>query len=207
MKILLADDHDLVRDALVALVLRDEPHAVVKTADSLTKALEILEADKGYDVVVLDLRMPGMTGVDDVKKVMRLVPEAPVVMMSGVANQVEIEAAFDAGVRGFLPKTMAGKALVNALRLVMAGERYVPSSLFEKPAKGHTVGGAPELSAREADTLKQLFLGRSNKEIARALGIQETTVKLHIRNLCAKLGAKNRTDVVVKAVQAGLGDL
>jgi len=208
MKVVLADDHDLVRDGLIALIARDDPTIEVTPVPDLNGALRALNEDS-YDVVVLDLRMPGMQGLEGVRRVMQRYKDLPIVLMSGVINGSDIDEAYALGVRGFVPKTMAGKALVNALRLVVAGERYIPSILMEQrhhePGGEDSGGSGPvNLSPRETQVLQRLSHGASNKEIARSLEIQETTVKLHLRNLSEKLSARNRTDIVIKAIEKGL---
>ncbi len=204
MKVLLADDHDLVRDGMIAILSRDDPSIKVTAVDDLGSALGMLE-DHDFDVIVLDLRMPGMRGLAGISRVRELYPDLPIVLLSGAISQGDVDEAYDLGIRGFVPKTLAGKALVNALRLVVAGERYVPSTMLQDPQEQDTIEKtAGTLSPREAQVLQRLSHGASNKEIARALSIQETTVKLHLRNLRDKLDARNRTEIVIHAMEKGL---
>lgn len=204
MKVLLADDHDLVRDGLMALITRDDPSIEVEGAQDLEEALGKLDrAD--YDVVLLDLRMPGMQGLDGVRRVADAHPSLPIILMSGAISQPDVDAAYRLGIRGFFPKTLAGKALVNALRLVVAGERYIPEMLVHRAREASEAASCiTQLSPRETQVLQCLSHGASNKEIAQSLSIQETTVKLHLRNLAEKLGARNRTEIVVRAMEQGL---
>ncbi len=204
MKVLLADDHDLVRDGMIAILSRDDPATDVSAVDDLDAALGLLE-EKSFDVIVLDLRMPGMRGLAGISRVRELYPNLPIVLLSGAISQTDVDEAYELGIRGFVPKTLAGKALVNALRLVVAGERYVPSTMIRDPREQEAIEkAAGTLSPREAQVLQRLAHGASNKEIARALSIQETTVKLHLRNLSDKLDARNRTEIVVRAIEQGL---
>lgn len=204
MNVLLADDHDLVRDGMIAILSRDDPAINVRAVDDLDAALGLLE-EQDYDVIVLDLRMPGMRGLSGISRVRELYPDLPIVLLSGAISQSDIDEAYELGIRGFVPKTLAGKALVNALRLVVAGERYVPSTMIRDPKEQEAIEkAAGTLSPREAQVLQRLAHGASNKEIARALSIQETTVKLHLRNLSDKLEARNRTEIVVRALEQGL---
>ncbi len=204
MKVLLADDHDLVRDGLIAIMLRDDPGIKVSAVEDLDRALGLLE-EESFDVILLDLRMPGMQGLEGVSRVSELHPDLPIVLMSGAISHGDIDEAYDLGIRGFVPKTLAGKALVNALRLVVAGERYIPSAIMpDMRDRDSRLRNAGALSPREAQVLQRLSHGASNKEIARSLQIQETTVKLHLRNLSDKLGARNRTEIVIKAMEQGL---
>jgi len=204
MKVLLADDHDLVRDGLIALISRDDPSVVAQGARDLDEALGLLQ-QASYDVVLLDLRMPGMHGLEGVRRLGALYPDVPIVLMSGAISQSDVDEAYRIGIRGFVPKTLAGKALVNALRLVVAGERYIPEALMRNVCDKELQGGAiSRLSPRETQVLQCLSHGASNKEIAGTLSIQESTVKLHLRNLGEKLGARNRTEIVIKAIEQGL---
>src|SRR4029077_12481612 len=130
-------------------------------------------------------------------------PGLPVALMSGAARDSDVEEALALGAKGYLPKTMTGKALVRALELMLAGEVYLPSTALRP------VTGAPDrrsgLTDREGLVLKQLKEGLANKEIAQRLGIKVATVKMHLRSLSKKLEARNRTELVLKAIQLGLG--
>ncbi len=204
MKVLLADDHDLVRDGMIAILSRDDPTIQISSVENLDAALELLEKES-FDVILLDLRMPGMRGLSGITRVRELYPDLPIVLLSGSVSKPDVDEAYGLGIRGFVPKTLAGKALVNALRVVVAGERYVPSTMIRDPREQETIEkAAGTLSPREAQVLQRLSHGASNKEIARALSIQETTVKLHLRNLSDKLSARNRTEIVIRAMEKGL---
>lgn len=208
MNIIIADDQDLVRDAIAALVSQQEPESKIVKHEDLYGVLEtIRESEIKFDIALLDLNMPGMKGIEGVKQLMQQAPDLPIMIMSGLATRPEVDAAMDIGVRGFIPKTMPGRALVNSLKLVISGEKYVHSSIFEKQDPSNPAAGKVDVTARELDTLQQLFLGSSNKEIARNLNIQETTVKLHLRSLCEKFDAKNRTDLIIKAIKQGYGEI
>jgi DNA-binding NarL/FixJ family response regulator len=202
LRILLADDHDLVRDALGALLMKDSPSIELVTVCDLPVALEAFRTQGPFDVVILDLRMPGMDGLAGAERMVKLTGTVPVVLMSGSARTADVQAALRIGVRGFVPKTIAGKSLMNAVRLVASGEVYVPMEFVASAVeKGNDIAG---LSARERDVLVELRQGRSNKEIAKTLDIAETTVKLHLRSISDKLQARNRTEIVIRAIDAGL---
>jgi DNA-binding NarL/FixJ family response regulator len=214
MRLLIADDHNLVRDALKNYIERFEPEADVLTAADLSEALSIVETDERLDLVILDLKMPGMRGCASIADVHALRPALAVAIMSGSAQPQDVTEALAHGGRGFIPKTMAGAALVSAIRLIMAGEVFVPPSMFGYGASpstsSHGNGGAPAhsetpaLTQREREVLGHLSRGYANKEIARFLDLQEVTIKLHVRGICRKLGAKNRTQAVTRAMDAGL---
>ncbi len=201
MHILLADDHDLVRDAIAALLKAEDETIELSINEDLPGALSSTR-NRHFDVVILDLRMPGMNGLLGAKKMLEAVKDTPVMIMSGQASAGDVRAAHKIGIKGFLPKTLAAKSLINAVKLVAAGETYFPVDMLSRQSA--QAGQDITLTEREAEVLGQLRQGNSNKEIAHALDIAETTVKLHIRSLNDKLEARNRTDIVIKAIDAGL---
>jgi DNA-binding NarL/FixJ family response regulator len=198
MRLIIADDHDLVRDALTTHIQRLAPDATVKGAGSVDEALAVLEAEPVTDLLILDLRMPGMNGLEGFDRVRARHPRLRVALMSGVARPDEIRAALARGAAGFVPKTLSGAELVAVIRQMLAGDVYVPPDLAAEP------DGAASFTRRERDVLALLLKGLSNKEIARVLSVEEVTVKLHVRGLCRKLEAKNRTQAVMRAVELGL---
>ncbi|NRA30758.1 MAG: response regulator transcription factor, partial [Parvularculaceae bacterium] len=167
--------------------------------ENVSRALEAVRNEEAFDLVILDINMLGMEGLTGARQMVD-VCKAPVVLMSGSAKPQDVQAAMDLGVKGFIPKTLAGKALINAVRLVAAGETYVPSQYLQPGADDSDAS----LTPRELQVLAQLRHGTGNKEIARVLSITETTVKLHLRSIAEKLGAKNRVDIAVKAIDRGL---
>jgi two-component system, NarL family, nitrate/nitrite response regulator NarL len=204
MKILLADDHDLVRDSLVTLITAYAPGAEVTGVNTLDAALGMLRRGNRYDIAILDLQMPGMNGLEGLEKVIASSPNLPVVLMSGAASERDIEKAMSLGAKGYLPKTMAGKVLVRAIELILAGEVYLPSTAL-RHAPGAILSERPsELTEGECQVLRQLKEGLANKEIAQRLGIHVASVKLHLRSLSKKLEVRNRTELVLKAIERGL---
>ena len=203
MRILIADDHDLVRDTIAAF-LRAEGGADTETVSDLQGALDRVAPDRPWDLVLLDYTMPGMDGLKGLERVLAAVPEVPVAIMSGTASKQVAEDALALGAVGFLPKTLGAKSLVNAVRFMAAGERYVPVSFLQASEPAGVGGAAAQLSQREREVLEGLLRGDSNKEIARALDLQEVTIKLHVKTLCRKLGAKNRTQAAMAARDAGI---
>ncbi|MEM9055742.1 MAG: response regulator transcription factor [Pseudomonadota bacterium] len=204
MKVLLADDHDLVRDAIGALLRMDEPDLDLIAVKDLPEALAATRGVSDFDAVILDLRMPGMNGLVGVQKMLQAVGETPIMIMSGNASKADVQAALKIGVKGFVPKTLTGKSLINALRLVVCGETYVPAAYLGSASPEISDANQVALTDRETEVLGQLRQGNSNKEIALALDIAETTVKLHLRSISEKLNARNRTDIVVRAIEVGL---
>ena len=202
MRILLADDHAMVRDTISAYLENEGRAAVVAVAD-YAQALKAL-ANKGpFDLVLLDFNMPGMAGLDSVAQVIRSYPDQPVAILSGSAPNRVAQDAIGIGAIGFLPKTMAAKSLVNAVRFMIAGEVFVPPDVMSSRDEAADAVFAKQLSQREQQVLRGLCQGQSNKEIARDLSLQEVTIKLHVRTLCQKLSAKNRTQAALIAKGAG----
>lgn len=200
MRILLADDHTLVREALAAYVQQAAPQTTVTTADSLDAALELVPTGK-WDIVILDLRMPGMNGLEGLDRMLAAVGPVPVALMSGSATPETVREAVARGARGFFPKTLSAPGILPAIQLVVAGERYVPAASVD-PAEDSASDSDPRLgtlSNRERSVLDFLTRGCSNKEIARTLNLHEATIKLHVRGICRKLGAKNRTQAAMIA--------
>lgn len=214
MRILVADDHKLVRDGLRPFLLELGGDVEILDAATLEEALQLVDSTPGLGLVLLDLMMPGMDGLNGLQQVKAKIPGVPVVIVSGFSTRDHVVAAVQSGAAGFIPKTVSGAALVNALRLVLSGETYLPSNtFFEDPvstqaalAAAKPVGAPPpfdRLSRREGEILAQLVEGRTNKEIALALSLQEITIKVHLRNVYRKINAANRAQAVRIALQSG----
>ena len=201
--ILLADDHDLVRDTIAAYLETVEDFKVL-TAANLSEALELMRGLDAIDLLILDYNMPGMNGLEGLDRARAAYPACKVALMSGVANRDVANSAMARGANGFIPKSLTAASLVNAIRFVLSGEKFLPFDFGAVPDEAKAVGEFSKLSARELQTLEQLCIGLSNKEIARNLDIQEVTVKLHVKNLLAKLGVSNRTQAALLAKERHL---
>jgi len=203
MRILIADDHDLVRETIAAF-LTAEGTFDATTASDLNEAITALKTDDAWDLILLDYAMPGMEGLKGLEHMLAEAQNTPVALMSGTASKTVAEEALALGAIGFLPKTLGAKSLVNAVRFMAAGERFVPVSFLQAYEATDNPKDAAQLSPRERQVLEGLMRGLSNKEIAREVDLQEVTVKLHVKTLCRKLGAKNRTQAALAARDAGL---
>ncbi|MEM6664074.1 MAG: response regulator transcription factor [Pseudomonadota bacterium] len=202
-KILIADDHELVRDTISAFLER-EADLTVDTADDFSAAADRIAVDGPYDLILLDYEMPGMDGLAGLSRALADNGGKPVGILSGIANKSVAEEALAKGAAGFLPKTMAAKSLINAVRFMIAGEQYAPIDFMTRSDEAPTHPLASKLTAREQEVLDGLCRGLSNKEIAREVDLQEVTVKLHVKTLCRKLEARNRTHAAMIAKDAGL---
>ncbi|NCQ23755.1 MAG: DNA-binding response regulator [Rhodobacteraceae bacterium CG17_big_fil_post_rev_8_21_14_2_50_63_15] len=196
-RILLVDDHDLVRETL-ADFLRAKEGFVVEGCSSLEAALTA--AKGGFDLVLLDYLMPGMEGLSGLAR-MQACARCPVAILSGTAPPDVARRALRAGAAGFLPKTLKPQALIAAVRQMLAGEVYTPLDFLSDDRLAER---RIHLTPRETDVLVGISEGKSNKEIARDLDIQEVTVKLHLKTMSRKLGAKNRTHAAMLARDIGL---
>jgi two-component system nitrate/nitrite response regulator NarL len=203
MRILIADDHDMLRDTL-ELWFQKEGITVTATRD-LPSAILTIDAERPFDLVLLDYGMPGMNGLDGLRAVLATGRAPRVALMSGIAPREVAEQALAMGAAGFLPKTMAAKSLVNAVRFMAMGEQYAPIDFMTAAPEAAAPNAlADRLSPRELQVLRGLCEGKANKEIARDLGIQEPTVKLHVKTLYRKIDAHNRTQAAMIAKEAGL---
>jgi len=204
MRILIADDHDLLRETL-SMFLASEGSIDTALASTLDAALDLIQSEEKFDLIMLDYNMPGMAGLNGLKRAMEASGGSPVALMSGIASRSVAEEALSFGAAGFVPKTLAAKTLVNAVRFMAMGEKYAPIDFMT--ADDPTVAPNPlaqKLSRRELQVLEGLSKGKSNKEIARDLDLQEPTIKLHVKTLYRKIDAANRTQAALIAKEEGL---
>jgi DNA-binding NarL/FixJ family response regulator len=205
MKIVHADDHPMFREGLRFFLKLLDPDVKLAEAGNLQAALDRLALESPVDLLLLDLEMPGMNGVEGFLAIRRRFPSLRVVVVSGVSDASVIRTLLDAGARGFIPKLGSSEQLMDGLRRVLAGEVYVPDTLF-LPAtdSGAGNGEAALLTSRQLQLLPLLADGLPNKRIADALGVTEGTVKQHLKELFRRLNARNRTQAVNEARRLGL---
>jgi len=203
MKVLIADDHPLVRDALVRALRGLLPHAEVLEAGDRPAAEALLQAHLP-ELALLDLHMPGMQGAAGVAALRLRFPAVRLLVVSGDDDPAAARAVLAAGAVGFLPKAETAAVTQQVLRLVLDGGCYVPAQALAGIQQ--TARASPaSLTPRQHDVLRCLMQGQPNKQIARELGIGEGTVKLHIAAVLRALHARNRTEAVVRAREIGLG--
>jgi DNA-binding NarL/FixJ family response regulator len=192
VKIIVVDDHPIVREGLVAALAKRDDFTITGAYGS---AEELLASRMDADVVLLDLELPGMSGVDVVSKI-----TPAVLVLTAYANDEQIDAVLRAGARGYLLKGAALEEIERAIRTVARGETYLDSRVASRVL---ALSRAPRLSPREREVLRLMMDGRSNKEIASALKVTERTVKFHVTSIFNKLGAENRAQAVSIAHQRG----
>ena len=200
MRIILADDHVMLREGLRPFVERIAPGTIIQEAGSFTEALAQIEADPSVDLLILDIKMPGMNGFQGLSTIKTRFPTIRCVILSSMADRDHVLEAMRLGADGFIPKHLSGGAMVSALQLVLSGERFIPSMLMD--SANNQVSGAGDrspsgdllgrLTPRERDILHLLREGLPNKVIAARLDVSEVTVKSHLGNMFRKLGVQNR---------------
>jgi len=200
IRILIVEDHQVVRQGFVALLRLVGGKEVLAEASSGAQAVELYRLHKP-DVTLMDLRMPGMGGVETITAIRAEFPDARVIVLTTFDGDEDIYRAIQAGARGYLLKGMGIDELVEAIETVHRGRSKIPAAIAERLAE-RLSGNA--LTERETEVLKTIALGKSNKEIASALFISEATVKTHINNLLSKLGATDRTQAARIAQQRGI---
>ncbi|NYF80548.1 response regulator [Granulicella arctica] len=200
VRILIVEDHAVVRQGLVALLNTVPEFTVVAQASDGDEGVALFKEHKP-DVTLMDLRLPKQNGVETIGLIRAESPEARIIVLTTFDGDEDIYRALQAGAKGYLLKGMDGEVLMEAIRAVHAGKSRVPAVVAERLA-GRLSG--PSLTERETDVLKQIVLGRSNKEIGTALFISEATVKTHINSLLGKLGVSDRTQAARTALQRGI---
>ncbi|MBF8285617.1 MAG: DNA-binding response regulator [Chloroflexi bacterium RBG_16_63_12] len=212
IRLLVADDHPVVRDGLVAMLSTQPDLVVVGEAATGAEAVERAAA-LAPDVILLDLEMPGMDGVEALRQIRAARPDAPVIVFTAFDTDERIVSAVRAGAQGYLLKGAPRDELFKAIRVVSEGgsllQPVVASKLLQHMSQQATERetSADSLTEREMEVLKLLAQGKTNKEIAAALVISERTVKFHVGSILSKLGAGNRTEAVTIAAQRGLVNL
>jgi len=216
MKILIADDHQLLADALAQLVRENDSDAEVLQAASLADAMDTMDQDGAVEIVLLDYDLPGMDGIEGLDKVRGRFPQIPCAIFSGASDAQVASNALARGAAGFIPQSLSAPAFFHAIKLMQVGEKFIPAELYENIAnRNETMQAATRnagefitekgLSRREAEVLAALVKGISNRQIGNELGVEEVTVKLHLRRVYRKIGVANRTQAVKLAMANGIG--
>lgn len=214
MKLLLVDDHALLRDGLALVMAQEFIGLQMLHASTLAQAMAALQRDHDVRLVLLDLALPDGDGIQAMPQLREAAPTATLVVLSADERPDTVMAAIGAGAAGYIPKTADAEAMLAALRIVLAGGVYLPTSVLERRAAdrpgSRTWSPSPQrpedlgFSPRQADVLRLLIAGKPNKLISRELDMSESTVKTHLAVIFRKLDANSRTQAVLAAARLGL---
>ena len=200
IRVLVVEDHNVVRQGLVALLNVVDGLTVVGEAADGLEAIDQFRKHQP-DITLMDLRLPRLSGVEAIQRIRQEAPQARVIVLTTYDGDEDIYRALKAGARAYLLKGMTGEELVTTIRAVHAGKSHIPAAIAEKLAARM---GTEDLTPREFDVLEQIVRGKSNKEIATELNVSEATVKTHINSLLGKLGVTDRTQAATAAIQRGI---
>ena len=200
LRILIADDHKIVRMGLSALLATERDMQLVGEAENGMEAVRLAKS-LAPDVVVMDLMMPKKDGVDATREILAASPATKILVLTSYGSSNAVAQALDAGASGALMKTADDAQIASVIRRLAAGEKYVSPEIRHVIREEPSI---PVLSPRQAEVLKQLTLGLTNKEIANALGIRKDGVEDHIKIIFSKLGASNRAEAVAIALRKQL---
>ena len=200
IRILSVDDHPLLNEGIAAIINSQPDMQLVAQATSGRDAVAQFRQHLP-DVTLMDLRMPDMSGIDTVIAIRAEFPDARIIMLTTFQGDVEIQRALEAGARGYLLKSMPPKDMVAVIRQVHAGKKRIPSEIAAHLAE-HM--GEEELTSRELEVLRHIAGGNRNRDIAERLFVAEETIKVHVKHIMDKLGAKDRTEAVAIAVRRGI---
>lgn len=204
LRVLIADDHEMILGMFVVF-LSQAAGMQVATACTLGEAETLVQAQGPFDVVLLDLNMPGMDGVAGLRRVIKHNQGRPVAILTGNLSARMQDEIMQSGAAGIVLKTSAARSIANAIQFMHAGEVYLPMQLMRPAPVAGLDARNGKLTEKEQAVLVCLIEGQQNKEIARVLQLAEPTIKMHVTAICRKLGAKNRTQAVVIARDLGVG--
>ena len=213
MHILILDDHPLFAEALKQIVLRLGNNVIIHTADSADKAIEYIESGRDYELIMVDLHLPGLDGFGFMRLLHSHFILAPVVVVSASQETEDIRRCLEYGAMGFIPKASDAKTILSSIQTVLQGNIFLPDELKTimlnkiSPDTSHErdkVLASLDISPRQYTILQLIEKGLSNKEIARKLNITESTVKTHVSRLIACLAVPNRTACIMEAQRLGL---
>lgn len=199
LKLLVVEDHALVREGLLQTVRELEPGAQAFGASEAATALDLLEESPDYDLILLDLMLPQVNGMTLLTVLRKRFPDMPVVVLSAMEDDDTVRRAIGRGASGFVPKSSTGAALLSALRQVLAGERYLPPQYREVPPGRRRPGLAERfgLTKSQMAVLELMAEGKTNRQVAEYLGLTEGTVKIHVSAIFKILNVTNRQQALL----------
>jgi DNA-binding NarL/FixJ family response regulator len=200
IRILIVDDHPILREGVVAVVANEDDMKVIAEAGNGIEALELFRKH-APDITLMDLQMPGLNGLEAIRAIRNEAPQARIIVLTTYSGDMQAVRALKAGASGYLLKSTLRNDLIDTIRLVHAGRRRVPPEIAAEIAEHVADQG---LSEREIEILAEVARGGANKEIARLLSISAGTVNAHVKNILQKLHAKDRTQAVTIAIKRGI---
>lgn len=203
IRVLIADDHPVVRSGLVMIIQYAEGIETVAEAGTGREALELFRQHRP-DVVLMDLKMPEMGGVEAISAILQESPEAYIIVLTTYDGDEDIYRGLQAGARGYLLKSVSRQELIAAIQQVYEGRKYIPLEVGARLAERMS---SPQLTERERQVLSLLCEGRSNQDIATVLHLSEGTIKFHVNGILRKLGVGDRTQAVLVALKRGIANL
>lgn len=203
IRVLVVDDHPLMREGIAAVIAGQDDMRLIGEASDGAEAVTA-HAALHPDVVLMDLRMPGMDGIEAITAIRAASPRARIIVLTTYRGDVQATRALQAGAAGYLLKSSLRRELLDTIRDVHAGRRRVPAEIAAGIAENLS---GESLSSRELEVLRSVAAGNANKRIAAELGISEETVKAHMKNILTKLDARDRTHAVTIAIRRGIIEL
>ncbi|MBN3907934.1 MAG: response regulator transcription factor [Nostoc sp. NMS1] len=203
IRVLIVDDHAIVRKGLATIINRDPEMTVIAQAEDGQQAIALFR-EYQPDITLMDLRMPKMGGVEAIMAICAEFKQARIALLTTYDGDEDIYRGLQAGAQGYLLKDSKLGELLNAIRAIHNGQKYIPPEVGAKLLQRMT---NPELSERELEVLRLMAQGRGNQEIGTALSIGESTVKSHVNRILSKLGVSDRTQAVITAVKRGIVSL
>jgi DNA-binding NarL/FixJ family response regulator len=212
LKILIADDHALVRGGLALLLQMLDSDVEIPQANTYEEIIELLSKNPDTDLVLVDLLMPGMEEFEGVRGIRKFAPDIPVIVVSVRETSKDIQDALDAGAVGYIPKTSTPEVTLGAIRLVLSGGLYLPPHILRRtaidagralPLRAERLEAESGLTPRQYEVLALIAQGKSNRDIAAILGVSLGTVKVHVLRIFRELNVQNRTEAVMKATEIG----
>jgi DNA-binding NarL/FixJ family response regulator len=209
MKILVIDDHLIVREGLAALLMQAQPGTVIVHACDAAEGLAKAEFESSLDAAFLDLNLSGASAMSAIREFTMRCPNLPVIILSSSESPADVRRALSLGALGYVPKSASPQTLISALKLVLSGNIYLPPLMLDDPAPGaggRVVMDGGALTGRQVEVLSAICKGLSNKEIGRQLDLSEKTVKAHVSAIFRVLNVVNRTQAANAARASGLVD-